>query len=85
MQSLIDTYTLNNDVKIPIVGFGTWQSADGDIAYKSVQAALDAGYRHIDTATAYGNEGSVGKAIKDSDVDRHDIFLTTKLWNDDHG
>ena len=85
MQSLIDTYTLNNDVKIPIVGFGTWQSADGDIAYQSVQAAIDAGYRHIDTATAYGNEVSVGKAINDSDVDRHDIFLTTKLWNDDHG
>lgn len=85
MQSLTDTYTLNNGVEIPIVGFGTWQTPDGDVAYQSVQTALAAGYRHIDTAAAYGNEESVGKAIKESGVDRHDIFLTTKLWNEDHG
>lgn len=85
MQSLTDTYTLNNGVEIPVVGFGTWQTPDGDVAYQSVQTALEVGYRHIDTAAAYGNEESVGKAIKDSSVDRHDIFLTTKLWNEDHG
>lgn len=85
MQSLTDTYTLNNGVEIPVVGFGTWQTPDGDVAYQSVKSALDAGYRHIDTAAAYGNEESVGRGIKDSSVDRHDIFLTTKLWNNDHG
>lgn len=85
MQSLTDTYTLNNGVEIPVVGFGTWQTPDGDVAYQSVKDALAAGYRHIDTAAAYGNEESVGKGIKDSGIDRHDIFLTTKLWNADHG
>ncbi|BAP86711.1 2,5-diketo-D-gluconic acid reductase [Paucilactobacillus hokkaidonensis JCM 18461] len=85
MQSITDTYTLNNGIKIPIVGFGTWQTPDGDIAYKSVKTALSDGYRHIDTAAAYGNEESVGRGIKDSGVDRHDIFLTTKLWNENHG
>ncbi len=84
-MSLTDTYTLYNGVKIPQVGFGTWQSADGDEAYHAVLAALNAGYRHIDTAAAYGNEDSVGQAIKDSGVPREDLFVTTKLWNADHG
>ncbi|MCI1983921.1 MAG: aldo/keto reductase [Bifidobacteriaceae bacterium] len=83
--SLTDTYTLANGVKIPIVGFGTWQTPDGDVARESVKAALEAGYRHIDTAAAYYNEEGVGQGIKDSGVARGDIFLTTKLWNDDHG
>jgi diketogulonate reductase-like aldo/keto reductase len=85
MNKLTDTYTLNNGVEIPIIGFGTWQSEDGDEAYNAVKAALEAGYRHIDTAAAYGNEESVGKAIKDSGIDRKDLFLTSKLWNRDHG
>ncbi|GAY72076.1 oxidoreductase of aldo/keto reductase family, subgroup 1 [Lentilactobacillus kosonis] len=84
-MSLTDTYTLYNGVKIPQVGFGTWQSADGDEAYQAVKWALEAGYRHIDTAAAYGNEESVGKAIKDSGIPREELFITTKLWNDDHG
>ncbi len=84
-MSLTDTYTLYNGVKIPQVGFGTWQSANGDEAYHAVLAALNAGYRHIDTAAAYGNEESVGQAIKDSGVPREDLFVTTKLWNADHG
>lgn len=84
-MSLTDTYTLYNGVKIPQVGFGTWQSADGDEAYKAVKWALEAGYRHIDTAAAYGNEESVGKAIKDSGIPREELFITTKLWNEDHG
>jgi diketogulonate reductase-like aldo/keto reductase len=83
--SLTDTYTLANDVKIPMVGFGTWQTPDGDVAYQSVLDALAAGYRHIDTAAAYGNEESVGRALKDSGLDRGDIFVTSKLWNADHG
>jgi 2,5-diketo-D-gluconate reductase A len=63
---------------IPLLGFGTWQM-QGDEAYTAVRAALDIGYRHIDTATAYGNEEQVGRAIRDSGVPREDLFVTTKL------
>lgn len=73
------TYTLSNGVKIPKVGFGTWQSKSGEEAYNSVRWAIEAGYRHIDTAYAYGNEDSVGIAVADSGVDRKDVFLATKL------
>ncbi|RVU71537.1 MULTISPECIES: aldo/keto reductase [Lactobacillus] len=82
---LTDTYTLNNGVKIPVVGFGTWQTPSGEVAKESVLAALNSGYRHIDTAAAYGNEESVGEGIKASGINRHDLFVTTKLWNSDHG
>lgn len=85
LTKLTDTYTLSNGVEIPIVGFGTWQTPSGEVAKDSVKAALDAGYRHIDTAAIYGNEASVGEGLKASGVDRHDIFLTTKLWNSDRG
>lgn len=85
LNSLTDTYTLSNGVKIPIVGFGTWQTPDGEVAKESVKSAIEAGYRHIDTAAAYGNEDSVGEGIKASGIKREDLFLTTKLWNDDHG
>lgn len=70
---------LNNGIKIPAIGFGTWQVADGEEAYNSCLAALRAGYRHIDTAFAYGNEQSVARAIADSGIDRKDVFITTKL------
>jgi diketogulonate reductase-like aldo/keto reductase len=83
--SLNDGFTLSNGVKIPCVGFGTWQTPDGEVAVSSVKAALKAGYRHIDTAAVYGNEESVGRAIRESGVPRGEIFLTTKLWNNDHG
>lgn len=63
-NSLTETYKLNNGVEIPIIGFGTWQTPDGQVAEESVLAALNSGYRHIDTAAAYGNEESVGAAIK---------------------
>ena len=72
-------YTLYNGVTIPKIGFGTWQVAEGEEAYNSVTYALKVGYRHIDTAHAYGNEASVGRAIADSGIDRKDIFVTTKL------
>ena len=85
LRGLNDTYTLNNGVKIPVVGFGTWQTPDGEVAEKSVLAALNCGYRHIDTAAAYGNEESVGRAIKKSGIRRDELFVTTKLWNSDHG
>ncbi len=79
MPALTDTFTLANGVDIPKIGFGTWQIPDGDAAYDSVAAALTAGYRHIDTARAYGNEASVGRAIRDSGIARDQIFVTTKL------
>lgn len=85
LRGLNDTYTLNNGVKIPVVGFGTGQTPDGEVAEKSVLAALNSGYRHIDTAAAYGNEESVGRAIKKSGIRRDELFVTTKLWNSDHG
>ncbi|MBQ3708413.1 MAG: aldo/keto reductase [Clostridia bacterium] len=84
-MNLTDTYTLSNGVQIPIVGFGTWQSPDGEIAQNAVRVALESGYRHIDTAAAYGNEESVGAGIRLSGVRREDIFLTTKHWITDRG
>ena len=73
------SFKLYNGVEIPAIGFGTWQVKDGDEAYDSVRWAIEAGYRHIDTAYAYGNEESVGRAIRDSGIAREDIFITTKL------
>ncbi len=74
---------LNNGVRIPQLGLGVFRAADGDETQNSVKWALEAGYRHIDTAKIYGNEKSVGDGIQGSGVARGDIFLTTKLWNDD--
>jgi diketogulonate reductase-like aldo/keto reductase len=85
MKSLTDCYELSNGVKIPCVGFGTWQTPDGEVAVASVKAAIAAGYRHIDTAQGYGNEESVGKAVKESGVDRKELFITSKLTNSEHG
>jgi methylglyoxal/glyoxal reductase len=73
--------TLNNGVQIPIFGLGVFRSASE--TKDAVKWALEAGYRHIDTAKIYGNEADVAKGIKESGVDRKDIFITTKLWNDD--
>ena len=84
-MTLTDTYTLTNGVKVPVVGLGTWQTPDGSEAEESVRAALKNGYRHIDTAAAYGNEASVGRAIKESGIPREEIFVTSKLWNTMHG
>lgn len=85
MKKLTDSFELNNGIKIPCVGFGTWQTPDGETAVNSVKAALEAGYRHIDTAAVYGNEESVGRAIAESGVRREDIFVTSKLWNECRG
>jgi len=80
-QSLTDGYTLSNGNKIPCIGFGTWQTPDDQTGIDAVKAALGCGYRHIDTAAIYGNEESVGTAMRESGVARADIYLTTKLWN----
>lgn len=80
-MDLTSTYQLSNGVKIPMVGFGTWQTPSGQIAKDAVLTALEAGYRHIDTAAAYENEASVGQAISESGLSREALFITTKLWN----
>lgn len=85
MNSLTDSYKLSNGVEIPCIGFGTWQTPNGDVAVSSVLSALEAGYRHIDTAQGYGNEESVGAAVKQSGIDRKEIFVTSKLTNSEHG
>lgn len=76
--------TLNDGVSIPQLGYGVWQVPD-EQAHTAVGTALEIGYRHLDTAAAYENEAGVGRAIRDSGIPREDIFLTTKLWNGDHG
>ena len=84
MKNQNDVYVLSNGVEIPCIGFGTWQTPDGDVAREAVKSAIKAGYTHIDTAQAYGNEESVGQGIKESGVAREDLFITTKLWNMSH-
>lgn len=74
---------LNNGTQMPLLGFGTWQIPDGKTTYDAVLFALKSGYRHIDTAKFYGNEETVGKAIRDSGIPREEIFVTTKLWPTD--
>ena len=85
MESLSSTRTLANGVKIPCIGYGTWQTPGGDVARYSVKKALELGYRHVDTATVYGNEASVGEGIRLSGVKREDVFLTTKQWTNERG
>ncbi|MDF2843651.1 MAG: pgoN [Herbinix sp.] len=85
MKSLTDGYKLSNGVEIPCIGFGTWQTPNGDVAVSSVLSAIESGYRHIDTAQGYGNEESVGIAVKKSGIDRKELFITSKLTNSEHG
>ncbi len=75
------TVKLNNGIEIPRLGLGVYKS--GKDTYQAVRWALETGYRHIDTASYYGNEAEVGKAVKDSGIRREDIFITTKMWNED--
>lgn len=79
MKELTSYRVLANGVKMPKIGFGTWQIPNGEVAYNATLSAIKAGYIHIDTAHAYGNEESVGKAIKDSGIERDELFITTKL------
>ncbi|MUV38426.1 2,5-didehydrogluconate reductase (2-dehydro-L-gulonate-forming) [Lentibacillus sp. JNUCC-1] len=76
--------TLNNGVKMPQLGFGVWQVEDTQ-AESAVAKALETGYRSIDTAKVYGNEAGVGRAIAQSGIPREELFVTTKVWNADHG
>ena len=86
MELTIETkLTLNDGRLIPQLGLGVWQTRAGGACETAVLAALEAGYRHIDTAAMYGNEESVGAAVRTSGIPRENIFVTTKLWNSDHG
>ena len=79
----IETTRLNNGIQMPLEGFGVFQVPDGDVCRKAVLEAIGTGYRLIDTAAAYMNEEAVGKAIKESGVNRNELFITTKLWTQD--
>ena len=79
--SLTDAFSLSNGVKIPCIGFGTWQTEDGEETRNAVKSALDAGYRHIDGASVYQNEKSVGEAVQAYGLPRADLFITGKLVN----
>jgi diketogulonate reductase-like aldo/keto reductase len=85
-MTVITTRTaLATGVQIPLIGFGVYDAQPGATTRDATIAALELGYRHIDTARIYGNEADVGEAIRASGVPRREIFVTTKLWNDDHG
>ena len=79
------TVKLNNDVRMPILGLGVYQSPPGRATRNAVNFALRVGYRHVDTARIYGNEADVGEAVRESGVPRGDLFTATKLWNSDQG
>lgn len=85
LMNLSTTYELNNGTKIPAIGLGVYKAEPGKEVYEAVKSALEIGYRHIDTASLYANESDVGKAIRDSGIPREEIFVTTKVWNDEQG
>jgi diketogulonate reductase-like aldo/keto reductase len=84
LLSLTSVIKLNNQIEMPLFGLGTFQSERGKTTQDAVRWALEAGYRHIDTAAIYRNEQDVGIAIRESTIPRSEIFITTKLWNHDH-
>lgn len=83
INNIKNVTTLNNGIKMPWLGFGVWLMEDGEDVEKAITKALETGYRSVDTATIYKNEKGVGKAIKKSGIPREEIFITTKVWNDD--
>jgi diketogulonate reductase-like aldo/keto reductase len=86
MQAAVEPLArLKNGVMIPRLGLGVYQSPPGQTTQRAVEYALTIGYRHIDTARIYNNESDVGTALRKSGIKREDVFITTKLWNGDHG
>lgn len=85
IKHLQDKITLNNNIKMPGFGFGVFKVEDGKVVIDAVKAALKHGYRMIDTAAVYKNEVGVGQAIKESGIPREELFVTSKVWNDDQG
>ncbi len=84
-RGLADTVTIADGVRMPLLGLGTYRSADGDEVANAVCTALELGYRGIDTASLYGNESGVGRGIRESGLAREDVFVATKIWNDEQG
>lgn len=84
-MSIPTTITLANGVEMPRIGYGVFRMKEHEIAFNGITEALNAGYRAIDTAAIYQNEEAVGEAIKSSTIDRSELFITTKVWNDDQG
>lgn len=78
-------FNLNNNTEIPLIGFGTWQIPDGEDVSNAVKTAVQMGYRNIDTAAIYRNEKGIGEGIKECEVDRKELFITSKLWNTERG
>jgi diketogulonate reductase-like aldo/keto reductase len=85
VSSLQDQVTLHNGVKMPYVGLGVYKMTDKEETINAVKAAIDYGYRMVDTAAFYQNEDAVGKAVKESGLSREEIFITSKVWNSDQG
>ena len=85
MSATTTALSLLTGARIPQIGFGVWEVPRGATTRDSVTAALELGYRHVDTARVYGNEADVGAALRASSVPRDQVFVATKLWNDDHG
>lgn len=81
----METVTLQNGVKMPVIGFGTWKSPNDEVTKEAVKTAIECGYRYIDGAAVYGNETWVGQGIKESNIPREELFITSKVWNDSHG
>lgn len=81
----MDKYILSNGIEIPAIGFGTWHIKDKETIASSISTAINNGYRHIDTASKYGNEEFIGEALIENEFDRTKIFITSKLWNTDKG
>ena len=84
-ETIDSTLTFENGVTMPQLGLGTYKSQEGDEVREAVEAALRLGYRSIDTASVYGNEAGIGEGLRRSGVSRDDVFLTTKVWNDEQG
>lgn len=84
MKSIQDCFELNNGVKIPCVGFGTYKAAEGKTA-EVIRTAIDAGYRYFDTASFYGTESYLGEAVRESGIPREDFFITSKVWKEEMG
>ncbi|WP_277673902.1 aldo/keto reductase [Piscibacillus halophilus] len=85
IQSLQDRVKLNNGIEMPGFGLGVYKAEEGQEVVEAVRTAVDHGYRLVDTASFYGNERGVGEGIRESSVSRDDIFVTTKVWNDEQG
>lgn len=83
--SITESVELHNGIKMPVLGLGVWKTKDGDEVINAVKSSIQAGYRSIDTAAAYGNEDGVGIGIKESGIAREELFITTKVWNASQG